>query len=283
MKFAAPTVWNGQSCEHRELFYWLSEGARERLSACSSWPAVAEYRGLLLDDAAGPGSLAPQFCEQQLSALQRAGGYDAFIQTHHAVPSRPHNWHDFFNAMVWCSFPRSKSALSELQLLDSAAARVRGTRTARQSRATHFDESGVVLISSELELLELVRAMRWKELFWENRERFCKRAQYLVFGHGALEAMLCPYVGLMGKALLIHAPLPSQLNAHELDGMLAAQIKRGPPALAPLPLLGLPGLHRGAEDSRFFEIASYFRTQRQMGSKAQLPEIVALEQARTFL
>ena len=142
---------------------------------------------------------------------------------------------------------------------------------------------GVVLLTDDLELLQLVRALSWKGLFWCQRERFRSKVQTFVFGHAALEAMLAPFSGLMGKALLLHTDTAHvRLTADQLDTLLAAEIRRGLARLAPLPLLGVPGMCAQAEREQFFETASYFRTRRVKPPKAGLPEIVSLSLAQAF-
>jgi acyl-coenzyme A thioesterase PaaI-like protein len=44
------------------------------------------------------------------------------------VPTRSHNWHDWFNALAWLAWPHSKEALN--------ARHVRAIRRGEQTRAT---------------------------------------------------------------------------------------------------------------------------------------------------
>ncbi len=71
--------------------------------------------------------------------------YECRIWERGEVETRPDNWHDFFNALVWLSFPHTKNAIS--------AAHVRAMQQPGELRGrvrdalTHFDECGIVVLS----------------------------------------------------------------------------------------------------------------------------------------
>ena len=58
-----------------------------------------------------------------------------------------------------------------------------GNRPPQRDALTLFDEDGVVVVSTDAELLELVREFRWKELFWQRRDAVKARMCFCVFGH----------------------------------------------------------------------------------------------------
>ena len=132
----------------------------------------------------------------------RADGlvYECRIWESGEVETRPDNWHDFFNALVWLSFPQTKTAIS--------AAHVRAMQAPGEARGTardvltHFDECGIVVLSSQPDLLALLRAFRWKELFVERRAEVVRSMRFVIFGHATYEQMLRPFRGLTAKAVL---------------------------------------------------------------------------------
>jgi hypothetical protein len=64
------------------------------------------------------------------------------------VETRPDNWHDFFNALVWLSFPQTKNC-RQRQSCRSAMSRSGEARGTIRDALTHFDECGIVVLSSQ--------------------------------------------------------------------------------------------------------------------------------------
>lgn len=202
-----------------------------------------------------------------------AYGYEAQIYSTGAVPTRPNNVHDLFNALVWMSFPLSKAAINARHI----AARQHHTdgknRGPVQDALTLFDESGVIVLSDRPELLALIESFAWKELFWRRRESVARHMRFFLFGHGLMEQMLTPYIGLTGKALLMNvesAWLQGSVNAllQHIDARSRTQIAA--PAcfvrgrdLLPLPLLGIPGWSPDNENENFYDNVGYFRPGRR--------------------
>ena len=129
--------------------------------------------------------------------------YEAQIFASGIVPTRANNIHDLFNALVWLSFPHTKAALNARHMAAGSATTGSGNRGPAQDALTLFDECGVVVISDQPELLQLISAFQWKELFWKRREAVKQHMRFFVFGHGLMEQLLNPYVGLTGKAVLM--------------------------------------------------------------------------------
>ncbi|MFO0627145.1 MAG: DUF3025 domain-containing protein [Polyangiales bacterium] len=74
--------------------------------------------------------------------------YDVVIDARGEIPTRPENWHDLFNALVWASFPRAKARLSARQrrLHEDRARRGDDThaRTRAQDALALLDEGGAL-------------------------------------------------------------------------------------------------------------------------------------------
>lgn len=196
--------------------------------------------------------------------------YECRIWETGEVETRPDNWHDFFNALVWLTFPQTKIAVSARHVdAMTPAGMARGTV---RDALTHFDECGIVVLSSQPELLELLRDFQWQALFVEQRAAVMAAMRFIVFGHATYEALLNPYRGLTAKAVLyvvdadfLAQPVDALVAA--LDGRLAADLASGryarPGDFQPLPLLGIPGLTPASEDPAYYADTWQFRPGRQ--------------------
>ena len=144
---------------------------------------------------------------------------------------------------------------------------------------TLFDEGGVIVVTSEPELGALLRAFKWKELFWQRRAEVVAAMRFYVFGHSIYEKALQPYKGLTAKTVIfdvaqreLERPLAQQLAT--LDARLAKYF--GDPkaleateAYAPLPVLGIPGWTADSEDERYYDDAQHFRPGRRQEDETQ--------------
>ena len=198
-------------------------------------------------------------------------GYEARAYLSGELQVRTSSWHDLFNVLAWRAYPRAKAAVNRAHY-ESLPEAANGRRGARRDALTVFDEGGLVVVSTDPALLDLVRAFGWRELFWQRRERVREALRCFVFGHALYEKALAPYVGLTAHAMLfevgrdfIALPAASQLAA--LDERVAACVAdaralRSPLALSPLPVLGVPGWWPGNEDASFYANERYFRSGR---------------------
>jgi hypothetical protein len=197
-------------------------------------------------------------------------GYEARIWARGEVETRPDNWHDFFNALVWLTFPQSKATLNHRHIQEGAGRQV--VRGRGRDAMTHFDECGVVVLSADASLLELVRNFHWKTLFWERRADLAGALRCFIFGHATYEQLLSPFRGLTAKAVLydvaedwLRQPLPLQLA--DLDRRLAGELAAGayadPRDLHPLPLMGFPGVTAENENAAYYDDTWQFRAGRQ--------------------
>lgn len=195
--------------------------------------------------------------------------YEARIWTCGQVATRPGNWHDFFNALVWFTFPLSKGVLNARH---AAALTIQAEgRGPDRDAMTHFDECGVVVVSSDPSLLALLRGFQWKALFWERRLDLPRALRCFVFGHATYEQLLAPFRGLTAKAILhevseewLCQPLAGQLA--DIDRRLAAELSAGlrldPRGFAPLPLMGLPGVTPDNQAPTYYDDRWQFRSGR---------------------
>jgi len=198
--------------------------------------------------------------------------YEARVQRDAAIETRPGNWHDVFNALVWLAWPRAKAALNALHMNQSGNAGTPGRRGVARDVATLFDESGAVIACTEDGLAALLREFRWQELFCERRANVESHMRCYVFGHALLDRARQPYKGMTAHALIF--PVAQEFFAQNssqqiatLDGALAEWIDDAAnldatAKLAPLPVLGFPGFCAASADPRFYDDATVFRSGR---------------------
>lgn len=117
--------------------------------------------------------------------------YDVVIDARGEIPTRPDNWHDLFNALVWASFPRAKSRLSARQrrLHEERARRGDDThaRTRAQDALALLDEGGALSLCAPGDFDAITSGLNDRALGEIVREG---RARVLLFGHAALEHLV---------------------------------------------------------------------------------------------
>ena len=124
-----------------------------------------------------------------------------------------------------------------------------------------FRSGGALVACDDRELVAMLRAHRWKELFWENRERVRASMRFLVLGHAVLEQALQssprPRPSITCKALFVHAGADPDLEACEL--LAALPTGATPRELAPLPVFGYPGWLPESARAEFYDDTRVFR------------------------
>jgi hypothetical protein len=178
------------------------------------------------------------------------------------------NWHDTYNALSWLTFPRTKMVIAKLsaELLARGGDDEKRHRSPSRDYLTLFDECGLVVLTKNEELAQLLRSGEWQKLFVDRRDEVLHEMAWHLFGHGTHDVLHHPYPGLTTKALLLSAPITIAGDA--LDAIIADEIERCAPTakgrdLHPVPLLGIPGLWPTNQDRTFYDDnARYFRSRR---------------------
>jgi Protein of unknown function (DUF3025) len=244
-------------------FSVLEGVVRERLVRLGRFPEPGELRELALGI---PTSAEPwfDFVLQDDARLDAAGGFDALIAESGLIPTRLGLHHDLLGALIWLHFPALKTAIHRAQMAGS-----RGPRGPRENAATHFDESGVLVVSSDASVFEALADLKWFELFWQRQAALLRTTRFIAFGHGLLDSLREPHPKLMGKALFVHvSSLPLELSASQLRVFIDEQVAQRlpeflnePARLHPLPVLGIPGWSEQQCDA-FYRNEQYFRLAR---------------------
>ena len=248
--------WNPHFLEGSRLFNYLKPVA-DQYSSFSTWPTLKQ--------------LQQQFKQHDLDVTpvpqaerheNFSDHYEPRIYLKKELQTRAENWHDFFNAMIWLSFPQTKSVLNQLHY-HAALKRKPGTnRSPIENAITLFDECGIIIISKHAGVLDMIRKHEWKQLFIDNRSLFEHEIQCVVFGHAMYEKALTPYVGMTCQALLIqHEPLEN--DRYAIDKLVNDQWQQSKikttKDLYPFPVLGVPGWHQGNDEYSFYDNKGYFR------------------------
>ncbi|VVE21953.1 membrane protein [Pandoraea capi] len=207
---------------------------------------------------------ALRFVAQEDLPAQTA--YEAFIAQTGGVPTR-RNLHDFFNALIWLTYPRGKAALNARQAAAIAVDGVQASRGATRDAATLFDENAVLFACSDPSLGAALRAFDWHTLFVTRRAEWGRACEVQPFGHALLEKLVAPYKSVTSHAWIVDVPAqyfgwsPMARRAW-LDAQVAPTLAHAPLTtrdFAPLPVLGIPGWWPQNEDSPFYRDVSVFR------------------------
>ncbi len=269
--------WDNNFTNLSPLFASIKGVARD-FAGFTQWPQVADYNHIcerqkaLVHVRSGK---KISFIEQ---AQRRQGSfetsYEPRIYLHGEVLTRAEHWHDFFNMLMWRSFPKAKATLNALQYADMLHQREKRLkqRTIRQNALTQFDECGVIVLASDLAFADLIRQHAWRQLFYVERERLQQALSFIIFGHALFEKALTPYVGLTGKCLIVPVSFErlqgdilyqQQYVDEYLATYFADNSALNPKVLSPLPILGVPGWHAENSREKFYDNTDYFRPRKE--------------------
>lgn len=198
--------------------------------------------------------------------------YEEFIGDTGCVPTRE-NLHDFFNALVWLTFPTIKKQLNALQAAEiasratraNAACKPGGTRGMLRDAATIFDENAALLVCSDPQWAAALREHRWQKTLLEQRPAFGNSVEIFLFGHALMEKLVAPYKAITAHTWVVPADagffsLPRPQQRAWLDDVVTRQLQGGLHTgdFTPLPVLGVPGWWEG-QDEAFYGDAQVFR------------------------
>jgi hypothetical protein len=241
------------------------------------FPRAADLCRLLPDGLMSYDGATIRFVDaQQLSDSD----YEQRIYQTGEVSTREDNWHDLFNALVWSRFPRLKVAMNAMHFREQSVQRgsVRGKR---RDALTLLDESGALVIGSEMTALNKLARHDWPGvfhtgIFQQPGAQTRGKLSLFLCGHALLEKFLQPYKAMTAQALLLRiqsSEIPRsrdglRLNLDQLlaDALMNGQLFHSPAELSPLPLMGVPGWWPGVQDDDYYSDSAVFRPPRK-GSK----------------
>ncbi len=207
------------------------------------------------------------------SELPEGRAYEEYIGASGCVPTRE-NLHDFFNGLVWLTFPRIKLQLNALQAAQIALAGVGKSRGAARDGATIFDENSALLIvrkgADGEALVAALRSHAWHDALYVRRSTFGPDVQVWLFGHALMEKLVAPRKAITAHTRVVavdddffamqHDDQRAWIDAH-VAALLASE-GLSTACFTPLPVLGVPGWWEG-QDSLFYADTSVFRPKRE--------------------
>jgi hypothetical protein len=270
--------WNPDFINSAPLFFPLRPQVELLSLNPEHWPSLQDYQRLIDQQPAGIYSLsgAPiQFVSQADKPLRWQDDYEPRIYLTGEVQTRLHNWHDFFQVLVWTTFPKTKAVINARHY---HAIRQRKQsypdskqRSPLENALTQFDECGAIVVTSQKNLLQMIRGFQWKDLFWQHRSALANQLQCFVFGHAVYEKALKPYIGLTAHAILLEVesdffdrPLEQQLSYLDIRAAQAFvdDLYSSPKQFQPFPLLGMPEWDDNNTAS-YYDNRDYFRPGRK--------------------
>jgi hypothetical protein len=198
--------------------------------------------------------------------------YEEYIYATRQVPTRKDNWHDFFGALIWCLFPKTKALLNQLHMAEIVLHGLK-QRSKLRNKLTLFDECGVVICLEPAanQHADLLRAHQWQQSFVAKRADWWQGVRPMIFGHAIYEMATAPFIGLTAKALFVEVPVgfsqwPLPQAYAYVDDQLVRQITQGAllntTQLTPLPVLGVPLWYATNQQPHFYSNQDYFRPKR---------------------
>ncbi|KQZ34679.1 DUF3025 domain-containing protein [Duganella sp. Root1480D1] len=221
----------------------------------------------LVNHAGQPLRFVPQ------AALPEGTAYEEFIGATGQVPTRD-NLHDFFNGLVWLTFPLIKRQLNALQAAQIALDGVGKSRGPARDAATIYDENSALLVVRDdaegAALVDALRNHRWREAFVQCAPMFGRDAEVWLFGHALMEKLVAPYKAITAHTRVVRAGddywaqddagRRAWLDSAEAARLAGEGLAKG--GFTPVPVLGIPGWWPQQDDA-FYADDTVFRPKRK--------------------
>jgi Protein of unknown function (DUF3025) len=236
------------------------------------------------------------FVAQELLPHGRA--YEQHIGMTGEVPTRV-NLHDFFNAAVWLTFPKTKAVLNARQFEQIRAQGIGARRGMFRDFLTLFDENAAILVTSECSIANALRRFDWwgalvePRAFWDSGHSWMShrcaphpvydveaaeefvRAQVVLFGHALMEKLVQPRKSMCAHTWVVLVEpewfaLSMSERLFNLDERLSKVLHDcdlDTRDFCPLPVLGVPYFWPENQEPSFYEDSHVFRSGRLRNAK----------------
>jgi len=266
-------IWNQKFYQTSPLYWPIIPAATKLNTTSETWPELAEYNQLIDNQIKNANDKYIRFISQSNQCDKFEEEYEPRIYYNGEVQTRLNNWHDYFQVLVWKTFPKTKTLLNRIHF-DASSIRVKEKvkqRGSKENFVTLFDECGTIFVASDPSTISMVKSFEWDRLFVENQHLFTETIDCMVFGHAMYEKALKPYIGMTTHCLFLQVEqhyfrLNTKEKTEYIDDLLVRLICKienlNTKSLSPLPILGVPGwYHDQSED--FYSNQSYFRPGRR--------------------
>jgi len=265
--------WSPYFYKQSPIFDPISLSAKT-FNLFSEWPELSNYNQLLHKKYGKIESLTGselKFIHQKGKPETINDEYEVSIYKTGEIQTRLHNWHDFFQVMVWSTFPITKKLINKLHataLINRKSSLTSKQRSLVENSLTLFDECGAIILCSNKHLINLIKEFSWKELFVTHRSAFENEIKCVVFGHAMFEKSLDPYLGMTTHSILLTVDhdffnLNTQMQYKHIDKLAACYFSEvseiNKRILHPFPVLGVPGWDKRNETPEYYDNKEYFR------------------------
>lgn len=195
----------------RHAEHWPIARAASTFADRSEWPDPSEYGAAFAGEGPVRFELAPVRRRPAGAPIARESLYDAVIVGRRVVPTRARMWHDYLNALVWATFPRSKLALHTRQhraierWIPEGATQLPNARTRELDALALVDEGGVLLLD------------------------FGARRAAILFGHALFEGLVFGQPAMVARSVSLdargHRPEGEAAVVRLADALLAATLE----------------------------------------------------------
>ena len=240
-----------------------------------AWPELKDFNHLL-SISAGPlqsgNSKNLKFIKQSLKPATLDQSYEIRIHQSGEILTRQNNWHDFFQVMIWCTYPQTKKLINAMHfsaiMERSNKKDFSSIRSPIENTLTLFDECGAVIVSSNPEYFEMIKNHQWKKLFVTSRNAFNHEIKCFIFGHAMLEKALNPYSGMTVHSILIKVDnsffsKKDTDQRNKIDEIACQYFRKNKQPLTknlqPFPVLGVPEWHPLNNAEEYYNDETYFR------------------------
>jgi hypothetical protein len=201
-----------------------------------------------------PGAVPVRFVPQ--ADLPTGMAYEQFIFESKQCPTRE-GLHDFFNALAWLNFPKTKARLNQLHMAQIERTGIAPVRGPARDALTLFDENAALLRAPDA-LWDALAAKDWQRVFIDLRPLW-QQSHLVLFGHALLEKLVNPRKPITAHVFRAY---PATDSIADMDSWLAADLSADKLATKPfahLPVLGVPGWWADNEVPGFYDDAGVFR------------------------
>ncbi|MGZ3451938.1 MAG: DUF3025 domain-containing protein [Polyangiales bacterium] len=153
--------------------------------------------------------------------------YDERIYTKGEVPSRLRSWHDFFNMLVWATFPNVKTAINARQRaalrarVDPSMTKLPSARTEEQDALAMLDEGGLIL-ATRVDLDDAIERADLEPIVAAIR---AGDARAILLGHAIYEHHVVGQGTL--RALVHRVSLPDPHDVSAIDAQMGDALRSG--------------------------------------------------------